>query len=147
METNRPLGSLIGIDAHPAAGALNRGRRSTDPGNQRFAEVFDIAAYTASGNRDSARLTAVAPTTPLAPVSAANATDPRALSGSGGTATLDPATEAAADRLFLHLTNGWSPAGTAFARPPVVMRLQDSEGTQLASRVVPAPHDDGPEVA
>jgi len=139
------MGSLIGFDAHPAAGALNRGRRSTDPGNQRFAEVFDLAAYAASGNRESSRLTAAGPTSPLAHVApTANA---RSLSVASPVAQLDPVIEAAADRLFLQLTNGWTPDGETLGRAPVVMRLQDSDGTHLASRLVPAPQDDGPEVA
>ncbi|MDQ8045003.1 MAG: hypothetical protein AAGC46_11960 [Solirubrobacteraceae bacterium] len=145
MEPTRPMGSLIGFDDHPAAGALNRGRRSTDPGNQRFAEVFDLAAYAASGDRDVARITDARPTSPLTHV--APESNARSLSVASPSATVDPAIEAAADRLFLHLTTGWTPDATGTTRAPVIMRLQDAEGTHLASRVVPAPHDDGPEVA
>jgi hypothetical protein len=139
METNRPMASLIGFDANLGSANVNRGRRSTDPGNQRFAEVYDLAAYAASGSRDAAR---VKPTSTLSPVTSGTTTATLTVAAP---AALDPASQAAADRLFLHLTGGWD--ATSSSRAPVVMRLQDASGTQLAQRVVPAPHDDGPEVA
>ncbi len=136
MESTRPMASIIGFDAATlgSAGAVNRGRRATDPGNQSFAEVYDLAAYANSGDRKAARVE-----TPrvLAPVEAHPAPT-----------VLNPADRAAADRLYLHLTTGGSwlrvtddHSGT------VVMRLHDDSGTPVRELSITELGGFGPEVA
>ncbi len=138
------MASIIGFDAATlgSAGAVNRGRRATDPGNQTFAEVYDLAAYASSGDRKAARVATptqapapLAPIAPLAPVSA-------------GPTAMGPADRAAADRLYLHLTTGGSwlrvtddHSGT------VVMRLHDDSGAPVRELSITELHGGGPEVA
>ena len=146
MDTTGSMGSLIGFDAALGSANANRGRRATDPGNQRFAEVYDIAAYAASGSRDAAR---VHPTSSVRQVSPAPFGTTGQLTVAPPLPPLDAATHAAAERLFHHLTTGGhTPAGSGGpSSAPLVMSLQDSSGVALAQRVVPAHHDDGPQVA
>lgn len=135
MESTQPMASIIGFDAATlgSAGGPNRGRRSTDPGNESFAQVYDLAAYAASGDRtaakvDTPRLVEAAP--PAAPT------------------VMNPADRAAADRLYLHLTTGGSwlrvtddHAGT------VVMRLHDATGSPVRELSITELQGNGPEVA
>ncbi|MBJ7470438.1 MAG: hypothetical protein JHD16_04020 [Solirubrobacteraceae bacterium] len=130
------MASIIGFDAATlgSAGAVNRGRRATDPGNQSFAEVYDLAAYASSGNRNASRVATPRPAEP-APVEAS----PTAL---------NPADRAAADRLYLHLTTGGSwlrvtddHSGT------VVMRLHDDSGAPVRELSITELQGGGPEVA
>ncbi len=136
MESSRPMASIIGFDAATlgSAGAVNRGRRSTDPGNQTFAEVYDLAAYANSGDRKAARVETPRLVEPAAPQLAPT--------------VLNPADRAAADRLYLHLTTGGSwlrvtddHSGT------VVMRLHDEAGAPVRELSITELQGGGPEVA
>ena len=136
MESIRPMASIIGFDAATlgSAGAVNRGRRATDPGNQSFAEVYDLAAYANTGNRSASRVETPRPAEP-APVAASPT-------------VLNPADRAAADRLYLHLTTGGSwlrvtddHSGT------VVMRLHDDSGAPVRELSITELAGGGPEVA
>ena len=134
MDSTQPMASIIGFDAATLGtpGGANRGRRSTDPGNQTFAQVYDLAAYAASGDRAAAkvetpRLVAVEPPRPT---------------------VMAPADRAAADRPYLHLTTGGSwlkvtddHSGT------VVMRLHDAEGAPVRELSITELSGHGPEVA
>lgn len=126
------MASIIGFDAATlgGAGAVNRGRRATDPGNQSFAEVYDLAAYANSGDRQAARVDTPRLVEPATPT------------------VLNPADRAAADRLYLNLTTGGSwlkvtddHAGT------VVMRLHDAEGAPVRELSITELSGFGPEVA
>lgn len=134
MESTQPMASIIGFDAATlgSAGGVNRGRRSTDPGNESFAQVYDLAAYAASGDRTAAKVETLraVPAEPAGPT------------------VLNPADRAAADRLYLHLTTGGSwlkvtddHAGT------VVMRLHDAEGAPVRELSITELSGHGPEVA
>lgn len=154
MDSNSsPLGSLIGFDAATlgTAGAVNRGRRSTDRvDGSSFAEVYDLAAYASTGSREAARVPAPAPLQQVAPpfptsLSLAPAPEPT-------TVGLEPVDRVAADRLYLHLTTGGSWLRvTDEGSGTVVMRLHDADGaavrelsiTELQKNV----DDQGPEVA
>jgi hypothetical protein len=144
MESNTPLGSIIGFDAASLGAAANRGRRSTDPGNETFAQVYDLAAYANSGSRKAAL---VEMPQPAAPVATAPAPLPAPLSVHAP--SLEPVDRAAADRLYLHLTTGGSwlrvtddHSGT------VVMRLHDAAGAPVRElSITELAGADGPEVA
>lgn len=134
MESTQPMASIIGFDAATlgSPGGANRGRRSTDRPNESFAQVYDLAAYAASGDRKAAKVET-----------------PRLVAAEpAGPTVLNPADRAAADRLYLHLTTGGSwlkvtddHAGT------VVMRLHDAEGAPVRELSITELSGHGPEVA
>ncbi|MBO9533282.1 MAG: hypothetical protein J7513_09950 [Solirubrobacteraceae bacterium] len=132
METTRPMGNLIGFDADASSRAnLNRGRRATDR-PEAFAEVYDLAAFAASGSRTAARVETPAPVPAAAPGPALNASD-----------------RAAADRLYMHLTTGGTWLRVSEEDDGrVIMRLHDAAGAPVRElSITELASGDGPEVA
>lgn len=149
MDTSSsPMGSLIGFDAATLGtpGAVNRGRRSTDRvDGSSFAEVYDLAAYTATGSRSAARVAEPAPLQAVPAPTGLSIASPHA-----APAPLPPVDRLAADRLYMHLTTGGSWLQVADdAAGTVVMRLHDDGGNAVRElRVTELTGDgEGPEVA